>query len=177
MHLGEEHYRRSEESWRDAGRPTAAVSFAMQGALVEMTVRVPVSDIVFTDRTATNPFDNEHPEVNGHAVFVYLTSNGNSGGWAVVPEPDSAHARVRSLSGWGSLRPERAEWSRTSEGFEVRITLAVGDDAAIDVIVNDVVAGRTRRRGQLVLSGGNGEFVYLRGDRHDAASLVPFRLA
>ncbi len=36
-----------------------------------------------------------------------------------------------------------------------------------DLIVNERPPERERRRGQLVLSGARGEFVYLRGDRHD----------
>ena len=41
------------------------------------------------------------------------------------------------------------------------------------VIINETVRGRGRRRGQLVMSGARGEFVYLRGDRHAADRLVP----
>jgi hypothetical protein len=44
----------------------------------------------------------------------------------------------------------------------------------LDVLVNETVPGRERRRGQLVLSGGRGEFVYLRGDRHDPTSALLF---
>jgi hypothetical protein len=47
---------------------------------------------------------------------------------------------------------------------------------SIDVLVNDAAPGRERRRGQLVLSGAQGEFVYLRGDRHDGARLLPFMI-
>ena len=48
--------------------------------------------------------------------------------------------------------------------------------AALDVIVNEMPAGRERRRGQLVLSGARGEFVYLRGDRHDPTRLLALTL-
>ncbi len=48
---------------------------------------------------------------------------------------------------------------------------------AVDVIVNEMPRGRERRRGQLVMSGAEGEFVYLRGDRHDDARLVPLQTA
>jgi hypothetical protein len=34
-----------------------------------------------------------------------------------------------------------------------------------------------RRRGQLVMSGAHGEFVYLRGDRHEADRLIPLRIS
>jgi hypothetical protein len=51
------------------------------------------------------------------------------------------------------------------------------EEVAADVIVNETVAERVRRRGQLVLSGAAGEFVYLRGDRHECARLLRFSLA
>ena len=41
----------------------------------------------------------------------------------------------------------------------------------IDVLVNETEPGRERRRGQLVLSGADGDFVDLRGDRHDASRM------
>jgi hypothetical protein len=49
-------------------------------------------------------------------------------------------------------------------------------EIGLDVIVNETVSGRARRRGQLVLSGAAGEFVYLRGDRHDPGRLLRFTL-
>jgi hypothetical protein len=48
---------------------------------------------------------------------------------------------------------------------------------AIDLIVNEVPRGRMRRRGQLVMSGAQGEFVYLRGDRHEVDRLIPLRIS
>jgi hypothetical protein len=48
---------------------------------------------------------------------------------------------------------------------------------ALDLIVNEMPRGRVRRRGQLVMSGARGEFVYLQGDRHDAARLIPLRIS
>jgi hypothetical protein len=47
---------------------------------------------------------------------------------------------------------------------------------SLDVLVNETAPGRERRRGQLVLSGAHGEFVYLRGDRHDRNRLLPFMI-
>jgi hypothetical protein len=46
----------------------------------------------------------------------------------------------------------------------------------LDLIVNEKPPGRERRRGQLLLSGASGEFVYLRGDRHEVARLLRFSL-
>ena len=53
------------------------------------------------------------------------------------------------------------------------IELDAQEVSAIDLVVNEMPRGRHRRRGQLVLSGGNGEFVYLRGDRQDDDGPVP----
>jgi hypothetical protein len=47
---------------------------------------------------------------------------------------------------------------------------------ALDVIVNEMGPDRERRRGQLVLSGGAGEFVYLKGDRQSADRLLQFHV-
>jgi hypothetical protein len=47
----------------------------------------------------------------------------------------------------------------------------------LGVVVNDMAAGRERRRGQLVLGGRSGEFVYLRGDRLAADELLDVLIA
>jgi hypothetical protein len=59
-------------------------------------------------------------------------------------------------------------------GYEMTIDLTQ-IPLAVDVIVNEMPRSRERRRGQLVMSGAEGEFVYLRGDRHDEERLVPLR--
>src|SRR5438067_737880 len=89
--------------------------------------------------------------------------------------------RVRNISGWGALLAPKARWRERDAGYEMRVELplVVGDaeyPVDIDVIVNETTSHRERRRGQLVLSGGQGEFVYLRGDRHDPARLIPLVL-
>jgi hypothetical protein len=47
---------------------------------------------------------------------------------------------------------------------------------ACDLIVNDMSPGRTRRRGQLVLSGGGG-WIYLQGDRQSPSRFLPIVIA
>src|SRR5258708_7649407 len=44
----------------------------------------------------------------------------------------------------------------------------VGGRLRFDLVVNEMLPGRTRRAGQLVWSGGNG-WVFLQGDRQDPA--------
>ena len=98
----------------------------------------------------------------------------------IVPEAGRREARVRPLEGWGRLELRRAVWRPSVDGYEVRLHIALGTGAnsgdypiALDVLINETAPGRVRRRGQLVLSGAEGEFVYLRGDRHDPSQLVP----
>jgi hypothetical protein len=69
-----------------------------------------------------------------------------------------------------------AHWRETAEGYAIDIVLLGEVPSALDVIVNEKPQGRIRRRGQLVLSGGAGEFIYLRGDRHDPERLVRLQL-
>ena len=107
----------------------------------------------------------------------------DAGAWMIVPVEGSAVARVRALEGWGTLSVRDATWKKTAHGFSVRVRVLLPPlpdeypggtyPVSIDVLVNETVPpGRRRRRGQLVLSGAQGEFVYLRGDRHHGSRLV-----
>ncbi len=173
--LGEAHYRRSEDTWEAAGRPTADVAFLARGATLRVTVTVPRSDVTFAPRNAENPFDNEPADVNGDGIQLYARVADTVAGWMLVPELGGNHVRVRSVAGTGtrSTPNPRATWDRTTGGYRVDIDLDARQLSAIDVIVNEMPRGRQRRRGQLVLSGGRGEFAYLRGDRQDEDRLIP----
>jgi hypothetical protein len=95
----------------------------------------------------------------------------------VVPENDARALRVRATSGTSSdPRSVRGAWRRTDRGYTVTLGIAwpewqrahVGGRLRFDLLVNEMLPGRTRRAGQLVWSGGNG-WVFLRGDRQDPA--------
>jgi hypothetical protein len=180
--LGERHYRRSEESWQEAGAPTATVSLAVHGPELRIDADVTKhGDPVFAAVDAVNRYDNELPDINGDGLQLYLRTRDGSGAWVLVPEPLDSSVRVRPIAGWGDLSPPRATWWRTDRGYAVQLTVHVGDRAIrdstpieADVIVNETAPGRERRRGQLVMSGAAGEFAYLAGDRHDPARLLPF---
>jgi hypothetical protein len=171
--LGAEHYRRSEETWTAAGCPTAEVSFRARGSTLSITVGIPRSDVTFAPRNADNPLDNESADVNGDGIQLYTRVSGKVAAWMLVPELGGDHVRVRGITGT-DLRstPPVATWQRVGDGYRVTIDLGARELSAIDLIVNEMPRGRLRRRGQLVLSGGNGEFVYLRGDRQDDDRLV-----
>jgi hypothetical protein len=51
-----------------------------------------------------------------------------------------------------------------------------GSVIGAQVVINDMAPARTRRRGQLVLAGGAGEHVYLRGDRESPIVFARFLL-
>jgi len=99
-------------------------------------------------------------------------------GWTLVPDRASDTVRARQLDGWSAEQPIRARWNRTSNGYQVAIELpSSAPPLALDVIINEMPRDRMRRRGQLVMSGAHGEFVYLRGDRHDPDQLIPLRIS
>jgi hypothetical protein len=176
--LGEQHYRRSEQSWRDAGSPEATIELAADAASLAIVVGVRAGDPVFAPAEASNPFDNESADTMRAGVQLYVRSAGDSGGWMLVPDADGDTVRVRPIDGWGNAARPRGRWRRSGRGYEMLIDLPIDtNEIDIDVIINETTSDRERRRGQLVLSGASGEFVYLRGDRHDAARLIPLTIA
>jgi hypothetical protein len=177
--LGEPHYRRSEQTWSEAGEPRARATITAAGSMLAIDVRVTVAATTFALADALNPYDNEHPDINGHGVQLYIASPDGNGAWAIVPELNRLEPRVRRLDGWGDLMLHHAEWHLTVNGYALRVELSLGPNAmagdypiALDLLVNEKSPERERRRGQLVLSGATDEFVYLRGDRHDRSRLV-----
>ena len=92
----------------------------------------------------------------------------------LVPESGGDAVRARSINGWGTAFKPKARWRPDAGGYEMRIELPLrGERFDLDVVINETTSGRERRRGQLVMSGAEGEFVYLRGDRHDRDRLMP----
>ena len=181
-HLGEPTYRRSEETWEEAGRPSARVAVAATAKSLFLDIQVTTPNPQFTPANAVNLFDNEPADINGDGVQIYVRGFDTGGAWMLVPEPTGKPGvvRARAIEGWGGLKLARTAWRRTREGYELRVEVAmrpvleVGSEIDLDVLVNDMGAERQRRRGQLILSGPDGEFVYLRGDRHDPARLLHF---
>lgn len=191
--LGADHYRRSEQSWTEAGSPSAVVTLALapDGAL-RIAVDAATGEVVVPTPGAINRFDNERPEVNADGVQVHLGRPGADrwhAAWLCVPSPGERAARVVVLEApvmtsapsssppvATSLAPLATAWTPTARGFHLTLLLpasvlaTAADDRgsiALDVLVNERPAERERRRGQLVLSGAAGEWVYLRGDRQD----------
>jgi hypothetical protein len=178
--LGEEHYRRSEQTWREAGAPRAHVAIAMGAEnTLRVAVRVEPSHRLFVAPGTVNPLDNESAGINGDGLQLYVECVGSTGGWLLVPESGAQHVDAHPVADWNHGLEVHATWHPTDSGYVLDAIVPLPDDSALvslDVVVNETAPGRERRRGQLVLSGAHGEFVYLRGDRHDARRLLRFTI-
>ena len=184
--LGGEQYRRSEESWNEAGRPTARIGILRQPneVVVDINVRKQ-GDLTFVPADAVNVYDNEAPDINGDGIQLYLIEASVASAWVLVPEIGGAEegtVRARPIEGWDRARPLRAVWHRTQDGYALRVRIesppvaANEPEFALGVVINEKPVGRERRRGQLVLNGKPGQSVYLRGDREERAELQRFAI-
>ena len=185
--LGREQYRRSEETWEEAGRPSARVGILRlpNELVVDIAVRKK-GELTFAPANAVNVLDNESPDINGDGVQLYLVDSSGTSGWVLVPEVGEAEegtVRARHIDGWDRPRALRAAWRATEDGYSIRVRIVAfppGLDErefALGVVVNEKPLGRERRRGQLVLGGKAGQFVYLRGDREDRGELLRFTIS
>ena len=190
--LGELAYRRSEQTWREAGAPTAEVTLRADRAGLHVAVESRTGPPVVLPDGAENDMDNEHADVNASGVQLHLLDGrGAFVGWLARPSPSAAGESAASNGRTAVRQPARtralapgvpeivAHWATTATGWIIDATIpyAVLGDASpysvgLGVVVNEIPHGRERRRGQLVLGGAHGEWVFLRGDRHDPARLL-----
>jgi len=163
-----------------------ALSATGEELIVDVAVRKD-APLAFATARAENELDNENPDTNGDGVQIHLALPPLGGGdgeervtsWLLVPDLDAPPVVRISTASPDSL-PLQAAWRQIPSGYAVRCAIALGAPRTasaplrLDVIVNEMPPGRERRRGQLVLSGGRGEFVYLRGDRQSPDRFLPF---
>jgi len=182
VRLGKGEYRQSEELWTVVGRPRAVVHLAVDGPELRVAVDVRLGRAPhFVLAGTENDMDNERADVNSDGAQLYLRPTGAdvTAGWLLVPEPPDG-VRVTPLDPLAAATAldARAEVAADRWRLACRVPLVAlapaGRPAVVglDLVVNEMPAGRERRRGQLVLSGARGEHVYLRGDRHAAGQLV-----
>ena len=141
--------------------------------------------LTFVPADAINLYDNESPDINGDGLQLYVANDFGGSAWVLVPEPSLAEqgaVRARLIDGWDSPLALRAAWHQIDGGWAIRVRIPVARDSLRDrelvlgVVVNEKPPHRERRRGQLVLGGASGEFVYLRGDREDRDRLPRFTI-
>ena len=176
IRLGESHYRRSEQRWTDAGKPTADVALWWTRGVLHVSVDVHQSQHTFADAAAVNRYDNEFPDINGDGVQLYLSSEKGFAAWILVPERESTRVRIRQLEGWPAVASIVATWTPVAAGYRIDVEISDCVPSALDLLINEMPSGRERRRGQLVLSESRGDFIYLRGDRHATDRLIQLHL-
>ena len=190
--LGEMQYRRSESSWVEAGKPAATVTIDLVGPDLVIAVDVRKQPVYFAPATSTNPLDNEHPDTNSDGVQIHIVVPPAAStrrerrelNWLLVPDAATDRVRVTARVPAGDAPPLSASWSRTKDGYSVRAAMPIhalgvepGSPFTLGVAVNDMSADRERRRGQLVLGGPPGQFIYLRGDRVPPEEQLDFVIA
>lgn len=186
--LGAAHYRRSESSWMEAGEPSATVAMTRTATGLVIDVDARTGPLAVPPAGAENALDNERADVNADGVQLYLSRRDGStwsAAWRVVPDRETRRLRITTIV--PSPSPEATvtgTWGLTARGWHCQLdvpgplvdALADADGLlCVDLIVNERPPHRERRRGQLLLSGSEGEFVYLRGDRHEPARALRLR--
>jgi hypothetical protein len=176
-------YLRSEEPYQGPETFSATAWLNWHEAALFVMVEVVKPELSF--RGAGDPplgLDNEVDDIHSDGLQLYLEREGRMLGFLVVPDGESDRLRVR-VAGGSEGDPAMIEgaWAPTDAGYRVTLALTPGwsfdehEALRFDLLINEMYAGRQRRAGQLVLSGGNG-WVYLRGDRQDPERLAALHL-
>src|SRR3989449_404811 len=177
----EDQYRRSEEPYPGPDDFAAVAHAAWDDDALYLAVDVVKPELCIRPGEAPPlRLDNEPDDIHSDGLQVYVAGDGGGDGrvgYLVVPETGAKGLRVRATSDT-SADPGgvRGAWRRTDRGYTVTLGIAwpewqrahVGGRLRFDLLVNEMLPGRTRRAGQLVWSGGNG-WVFVQGDRQDPA--------
>ncbi len=184
----EDQYRRSEEPYAGPDDFSALAHAAWDDDALYLVVEVVKPELCIRPGGAPAlRLDNEPDDIHSDGVQVYLARDETGGtrdervGYLIVPDSAGRGLRVLATSD-SSADPLRVRgaWQRTERGYRVTLGIAwpqwggqrahVGGRLRFDLLVNEMLPGRTRRAGQLVWSGGNG-WVFVRGDRQDLARM------
>ena len=186
----EDQYRRSEEPYPGPDDFSAVAHAAWDDDALYLAVEVVKPELCFRPGGAPPlRLDNEPDDIHSDGLQVYLAGDEASGngheaiGYLIVPEAEGGVLRVHATSDTsGDPHGVWGAWVRTERGYRVTLGLVwpdgggggprahVGGRRRFDLLVNEMLPGRTRRAGQLVWSGGNG-WVWVRGDRQDVARM------
>lgn len=184
--LGEAHWRGTEQSWEEAGSPSARVRIAALAESLALEVDMRKITPFFAAARADNPLDNEHPDINSDGVQLHIARGGRLEDplvWLLVPEPGVSSVRISPRTAGASEVDIVVRWWETSTGWALRadvplreVAFGLPEVVLLDVLINEISAERERRRGQLVLSGARGENAWLRGDRQDVQRFLKLEI-
>ena len=122
IELGERHYRRSEESWRDAGQPTATVTVSRAPASLRLGISVAPSDLNFATADAINRYDNEPADRQRRCAA--LSAHRSRTEWLAVGFPSRIerghHSPHRRLT---TPQPMHAEWRPSGAGYQIDVEI------------------------------------------------------
>ena len=188
----EDQYRRSEDPYPGPDEFSATAHTAWDERALYLGVEVTKPDVCL--RAAGKPpanVDNEPDDIHSDGLQLYLAPRAGASdassdggrhdavGYLIVPDDAGSGVRARVTSDTRNGADAGAVvggWRRTPGGYCVTVAVPwpsgvrphAGAHVAFDLIVNEMLPGRTRRTGQLVWSGGGG-WIWLRGDRQDPA--------
>jgi len=176
----EDQYRRSEEPYAgpDEFSARAFVNWSDEGLYVAVEVVKP--EVVARDPEALPlRLDNEPDAIHADGVQVYFRLPGEDlvHGLLIVPSVEGGGVIAQPVAGTASDEDVvRGGWRATDSGYTLTVGITPpgwgqfrpGEMMDFDLLVNQMLPGRTRRSGQLVWSGGGG-WIWLRGDRQDPA--------
>ncbi len=180
--LGESNYRPTEDSWREAGSPTARFMLGMSNTSRALHISAVVElnrPSAFAEASDHNPLDNEPADTNSDGVQFHWRSF-VTGTWnSILAVPDGEEVRLTVIS--GTADGITASWHGGASPISYIVTFelpwpGLSTLLECDCIINERPPGRERRRGQLVLSGAHGESAYLRGARQSPDRALRFAL-
>ena len=183
----EDQYRRSEDAYPGPDELSAVAYAAWDESALYLAVDVTKPDVCVRPGDAPPlKLDNEPDDIHSDGLQVYVAAaagpSGHDGvgttpaGYLIVPgeSEHTVRARVTSDTRTGNAAGVRGGWRRTDTGYCMTVAIPwpegmrphPGGSVRFDLIINEMLPGRTRRVGQLVWSGGGG-WVWLRGDRQE----------
>jgi hypothetical protein len=176
--LGQENYLRTEQSWLEAGSPTADVEMTNEGGRLRITADVH-ADRTFVPRGAANRLDNEHADINGAGMQLYLRSGADTAGYVIVPIEGTEDLSLRPIDGWGDAIGVTGTWRPIANGYHMDLLVRPPTaELSVNLAINEKPEGRQRRRGQLFLPLVNNlrGWLYLAGDRQPHPHMIDLTL-
>lgn len=183
----DDQYRRSEEPYPGPEQFSAIARVAWDEKALYLSVQVTHPEPSF--RSVSAPalkLDNEPDLIHADGVQLQLRlPDERVFAWVVTPDSSGSGLLVHPVAGTDATGGQViGGWKRTENGYNLTAGFELpgwppartDGNLGLDLQVNEMEAGRLRRAGQLVWTGGGG-WVYLRGDRQDARRMGVLELA